>query len=124
MKLERRVDSGVTVVVASGEVDAYTAPELLEALSDSLKQSDSPPWLLVDLCDVPYLDSMGLGVLVQVAKEAAENGGAIAIACHTPVVLKVFDISGTRQMLGVCESVAEASALLAAKREGRSDAHT
>ncbi|MBM3474316.1 MAG: STAS domain-containing protein [Armatimonadetes bacterium] len=118
MKIERRAQDGpLTVVAAGGEVDAYTGPELLEALTDSLEQDEGPTWLLVDLTEVQYLDSIGLGILVQAAKQAADGGGALAVACHTPVVLKVFDISGTRQMLGVRETVAEAAALLKARKE-------
>ena len=123
MRIERREKEGcLTVVAASGEVDAYTGPELLEALTDSLRQTETPTWLLVDLLEVQYLDSIGLGILVQAAKEAAERGGAMAVACHTPVVLKVFDISGTRQMLGVRESLEAAAELLTARREECSDA--
>ena len=119
MRIERREHEGcLTVVAASGEVDAYTGPELLEALTDSLQQSGGPTWLLVDLTEVQYLDSIGLGILVQAAKEAAEGGGTMAVACHTPVVLKVFDISGTRQMLGVRETLEEAAALLKARKGG------
>jgi len=118
VKIERRAQDGpLTVVAAGGEVDAYTGPELLEALTDSLEQDEGPTWLLVDLTEVQYLDSIGLGILVQAAKQAADGGGALAVACHTPVVLKVFDISGTRQMLGVRETVAEAAALLKARKE-------
>jgi len=119
VKIERRAQDGpLTVVAAGGEVDAYTGPELLEALTDSLEQNEGPTWLLVDLTEVQYLDSIGLGILVQAAKQAADGGGALAVACHTPVVLKVFDISGTRQMLGVRETVGEAAALLQARKEG------
>jgi len=122
VKIERREHGGaVTLVAASGEVDAYTGPELLEALKDSLEQADGPAWLLVDLTQVQYLDSIGLGILVQAAKEAAQTGGALAVACRTPVVLKVFDISGTRAMLGVRESVEEATALLEARKGGERD---
>jgi len=119
VKIERRAQEGpLTVVAAGGEVDAYTGPELLEALTGSLEQDEGPTWLLVDLTEVQYLDSIGLGILVQAAKQAADGGGALAVACQTPVVLKVFDISGTRQMLGVRETVAEAAALLRDRKEG------
>lgn len=118
MKIERRqVADWLTVVAASGELDAYTGPELQEALADSLEEIEEAPWLLVDLSEVQYLDSIGLGILVQTAKQSAERGGAMAIACATPVVLKVFDISGTREMLAVRGSPEEASELLAARRE-------
>jgi len=122
VKIERRQDSDwLTVVAASGEVDAYTGPGLREALADTLEAGEGAPWLLADLSDVQYLDSMGLGILVQAAKRAVADGGAMAVACSTPVVLKVFDISGTRAMLGVEETVDEAVGALAARREEAGD---
>ncbi len=119
MRIERR-DEGdwLKVVAAEGELDAYTGPELQEALTAALAGFEGPPWLLVDLTDVLYLDSMGLGILVQAAKQTVEGGGALAIACDTPVVLKVFDISGTREMLGVRADVEEARSLLSTRRGG------
>jgi anti-sigma B factor antagonist len=118
VRIERRqVADWLTVVAASGELDAYTGPELQEAIEASLSEVAGPPWLLVDLLEVQYLDSIGLGILVRAAKQSAERSGAMAVACHTPVVLKVFDISGTREMLGVRQSSEEASELLAARRE-------
>lgn len=119
MRIERRDGTDwLKVVAAEGELDAYTGPELQEALGAALSESEGPPWLLVDLTEVLYLDSMGLGILVQAAKQAVECGGALAIACDTPVVLKVFDISGTREMLGVRADAEEARSLLAMRREG------
>jgi anti-sigma B factor antagonist len=119
VRIERREEAGwLQVVAAGGELDAYTGPELQEALTAALQECHGPPWLLVDLSEVLYLDSMGLGILVQAAKGAVEAGGAMAVACDTPVVLKVFDISGTRDMLGVRPDAAAAEALLAERREG------
>jgi anti-sigma B factor antagonist len=121
VRIERRDEDGwLKVVAAGGELDAYTGPELQEALAAALGEFEGPPWLLVDLSEVLYLDSMGLGILVQAAKQAVEGGGAMAVACDTPVVLKVFDISGTREMLGVRPDVEEATALLVSRREGAS----
>ena len=119
MRIERRDEAGwIKVVAAEGELDAYTGPELQEAIAAAFSEFEGPPWLLVDLSEVLYLDSMGLGILVQAAKQAVEGGGAMAVACDTPVVLKVFDISGTREMLGVRPNAEEATALLCARREG------
>jgi anti-sigma B factor antagonist len=119
VRIERREEAGwVNVVAAGGELDAYTGPELQEALTAALAETAGPPWLLIDLSGLLYLDSMGLGILVQAAKQAVEAGGAMAVACTTPVVLKVFDISGTRELLGVKGSVEEAVELLSLRKGG------
>lgn len=52
----------VAVLSVSGVVDMLTAPQLEEAISASLSQT--PTALVVDLTDVEFLASAGMGVLV------------------------------------------------------------
>src|SRR4051794_41985690 len=63
------------VVTVTGEVDVETAPRLRSAL---LSTADQPALMVVvDLRDVTFLDSTGLGVLVAGLKRARENGGGL-----------------------------------------------
>jgi anti-sigma B factor antagonist len=73
-------------------------------------------WLLVDLTEVEYIDSVGLGIMIGAAKRTNDRGGDLAIVAVHPQVLRVFQVSGTKELLNVVGSVAEAQALLAAAR--------
>ena len=96
----RRVDfavdvsqrDGRTVVTATGELDVHTAPELKTHL-DALSQG-SDPALVVDLADVGFIDSTGLGVLVTTLKHVREAGGTLDVVVSSPRVLRVFALTG------------------------------
>jgi len=92
---------------AGGELDAYTAPDLRDALDGELEEGNAV--LVVDLKDLTYLDSTGLGILVGTAKRCRQAGGDLAVACTRPNLLKIFQISGTHEILNVVPSVEDAT---------------
>ncbi|MBK9738763.1 MAG: STAS domain-containing protein [Actinobacteria bacterium] len=81
-----------TIVTASGELDAYSAPAL-QAQVDPASQRPAAS-LVVDLSDVGFIDSTGLGVLVATLKHVREAGGTLDVVAVAPRVLKVFAITG------------------------------
>ena len=113
------LDDNASVYDISGELDAYTAPDLRDALDGALAEGRS--WLIVDLADLTYLDSTGLGILVGTAKKARQADGDIAVVCVNPTLLKIFDISGTREILNVADSVDAAMQRLRELEEARDE---
>ena len=81
-----------TVVHVSGEIDVYTAPLVREKLDDQLREGHTD--LVVDLTDVTFLDSTGLGVLVGRLKRVRTLGGSLRLVGSEERVLKVFAITG------------------------------
>ena len=65
---------------------------------------------MVDLTDVEFLDSTGLGVLVSGLKRFRTLGGDLTIVCTRPRILKVFEITGLTTVFGMHPTVAEAVA--------------
>ncbi|MBC7286614.1 MAG: STAS domain-containing protein [Armatimonadetes bacterium] len=116
MSIDTRLEDGwLAVIKLSGELDAYMAPEVRDRVEEILGTGHS--WLLIDLTDVEYMDSVGLGIMVGAAKRANERSGDIAIVCQRPNVLRVFEISGTKDLLNVVATLAEARAVLERSRE-------
>lgn len=88
-----RADHGTrTVVHLGGEIDVYTAPLVREKLDEQLSAGRTD--LVVDLTDVTFLDSTGLGVLVGRLKLIRTMGGSMCIVGTDDRVLKVFSITG------------------------------
>lgn len=107
MRMQSETEGGwLTVFSLSGEMDAASAPEFRDALSETIEQDLI--WILVDLSEVEYIDSVGLGMLMGAAKRANEHGGGLAVICQRPNLLKIFDITGTRELLNVCEAESQA----------------
>ena len=114
----RDVDDQTAVCRVAGELDAYTAPELRDALGALVEQGKG--WIVADLTELTYLDSTGLGILVGTAKQCRQAGGDLSVACARKNLLKIFQISGTQEILNVVADVEAATARLAELCEAHS----
>ncbi|MGI5817981.1 MAG: STAS domain-containing protein [Armatimonadota bacterium] len=94
----------------SGELDAYTAPDLRDALDRLV--DNALCWIIADLTELTYLDSTGLGILVGTAKKCRQAGGDLAVACARKNLLRIFQISGTQEILNVLPDIEAATARL------------
>lgn len=101
----------------SGEIDAYTAPQFREQMSEA--EQAGPKGVIVDLRKVHYLDSTGLGVMMGGAKRAGARGGRLALICTNEHLLRILDISGLAELLAVVRD--EAGALRALDQTGGSE---
>jgi anti-sigma B factor antagonist len=94
------------IVQVAGEVDVYTAPMLREQIRDLAAKGAAH--LIVDLTEVEFLDSTGLGALVGGLKRVRDVGGSLALVISTPRILRVFEITGLTSVLAVQGSVPDA----------------
>lgn len=80
---------GGRVFALRGELDAATGRGLAEQLL-------GPPGSLVvvDLCQLTFIDSSGLGVLHSARQAAIDNGGNLVVCRPTPIVNRVLEITG------------------------------
>lgn len=115
MRISDRSEDFLAIVCVSGELDQATVPELRERLSSLL--DEGARWLLLDMRELEFIDSSGLGVLIAAARRAGEAGGEVTVVCARPNVLRVFDISGTRELLNLRQEEAQARELLAECRQ-------
>lgn len=76
----------------SGELDAYTAPQLRTVLLDLARQGQSD--VVVHLKDVTFVDSTGLGVLVGGLNRQRNAGRTLRLAAIDDRTMKVFRITG------------------------------
>ncbi len=89
----------VVLVTIRGDVDVYTAPVLREHLDRLIATGHRH--LVLDLEDVPFIDSTGLGVLVGRLKLTRLQKGSMRVVCTVPRILRVFEITGLNQVLSV-----------------------
>ena len=73
-----RHEGQVAVVIPDGRLDLSSAPEFKQALNDAVEAGDRI--LIVDLSNVPFLDSSGLGALISGMKATRLSGGDLRIA--------------------------------------------
>ena len=99
-------DGDYTVVAVTGELDVYTAPVLEESLGELIDGGNRE--LVVDLTEVTFMDSTGLGLLIKALKWVREHDGSLRIVANTEKVLKVFRVTGLDGVLSLHASRAEA----------------
>jgi anti-sigma B factor antagonist len=87
-----RPGPGVVLVRARGDVDAYTAPGLRSHLHAATEGGDE--LVVVDLADVTFIDSAGLGALVGAHRRMREGGGRLRIVRPPPLVARAFELTG------------------------------
>jgi len=92
-----------------GELDAYTVGEFREALSGLATTNR----LLIDLSEVPFMDSAGLGALIGGIRRAREAGGDVAVACSRPTLTRLLHTTGFDRIVSVTDTVEGAAAALA-----------
>ena len=97
---------GYTVCRPIGELDAYTVGQFREALGSLAQQ----PQVLIDLSDVPFMDSAGLGALIGGIRRAREAGGDVVVACSRPTLTRLLHTTGFDRIVHVAETVEEAAA--------------
>ena len=114
MRVSATYEDDLAVIAVAGELDAKTTPVLREAVDAALGRGAR--WLLVDLHELDFIGSVGVGELIRAVKLLGERGGDLAVACARPNLTRVFDISGTSEMLHLSATEEEARASLSASR--------
>ena len=98
------------MVTPAGEVDISTVETLRDQLNGLLDEGSDR--LVVDLGQLDYLDSTGLGCVTAARKKAQDLGGDLVLVCTRPRILRLFTITGLDSVFTICGSVAEATAKL------------
>jgi len=109
--ISSRDEGELTIVEATGEVDASSAGRFRDELNRAL--ADAKPHAIVDLTGVPFLDSTGLGVLVGRLKAVRVRGGDLALVISDERLLRNFQITGLDQVFRLHDTVDQALAAMA-----------
>ncbi|EUJ22750.1 anti-anti-sigma factor (antagonist of RsbW) [Listeria grandensis FSL F6-0971] len=95
----RETDSNHAKVVVGGEIDAYTAPKLKESLSQFMDQENVK--LQIDLTDVSYMDSTGLGVFVGLFKNLRVRNSELELVGLSDRIFRLFEITGLTDIIEI-----------------------
>jgi anti-sigma B factor antagonist len=91
------------LITVSGEVDLATSPELDIAIIAAI--DSGTPSVVIDLTDVSFMDSSGLGVIVRALKRCREAENDLDLVITNERVLKVFGITGLDQVIPIHASI-------------------
>lgn len=103
LRLDVSAHGAWSVVRVGGEVDVATAPRLREQLISLVNEQRT--LLVVDLSEVDFIDSTGLGVLIGALKRVRSRDGELHLVCSDQRILRVFEITGLDQVFRIHETL-------------------
>ncbi len=88
-----------------------TLPNLF-TFQDSVRRGDPPQLAILDLTQVPYMDSAGMGSVINYFTHCQRRGIKLVIAGVSPRVSELFTMTGVNSLIPMKDSIeaAEASA--------------
>jgi anti-sigma B factor antagonist len=104
--IERTLVRDKVVLRVAGRMDAESTP-VFEAECESCIAEGSTS-LVLDLSNLTYVSSMGLGAIVRVAKQLRDAGGEVRICCLTGLVRQLFEITRLNHVFPPHDSVESA----------------
>ncbi|MGG3574462.1 anti-sigma factor antagonist [Bacillus gobiensis] len=82
----------------SGEIDVHTAPVLREKL---MAHAAPESYLDINLENVSYMDSTGLGVFVGLYKALRAENGALKLYNLSDRLVRLFEITGLKDIIDI-----------------------
>lgn len=86
-----------TVISVTGELDMASAPEVRSRVVSAV--SGLSPSLVLDLTQVEFMDSIGLGVVVGAHKRVRSQDGNLAVVCDSERLRKLFSLTDLDKVL-------------------------
>jgi len=104
--IEIEVRNRVRILKIVGPLDSGRAPALRDLIGTSIQAGESQ--LVLDLANLTFADSTGLGVLITGFASVRKVGGDIRLACVPKMTLEILHISAIDKLMRIFLSVEEA----------------
>lgn len=106
--LQIKYENGAAVLKFEGEVIFENSNQLKEETKNQLKKNKKANNFILDLSQVPYLDSSGVGVILSLLKFIRKNKGSLAVVNPNEKIKRVFEITKLTEIIPVYETIAQA----------------
>lgn len=102
MTIERSmIDNQINVLRLSGELDLSSVPEVRRAIRALIEEGNTR--FAINLSNLEFIDSSGLGVLVGGLARVREKQGEIKLVCDNRRILRVFEMTRLTQLFEIVE---------------------
>lgn len=95
------------VAPVRGEIDLHNSPDLRGALIELIARVQ-PKKLIINLANVPYMDSSAIAVMVEMLQKMKKQGGKIFLTNLQPRVKGLLEIARLNTIFGIAETDEEA----------------
>jgi anti-sigma B factor antagonist len=98
--------AGVFVVTPEGDVDMSSSPEVRKTMAPCFQKGTLG--VIVDLSQVPYMDSSGIATLIEGLQLSQRSGVRFSLAGMNPSVEAAFDLAHLKDVFEVFPDVTRA----------------
>ncbi len=105
-EVKRKDINDVSVLNLKGYLDAHTASEFESALEELVCENRVK--IIVNLSDLVYISSAGLGVFMGFIEDIRKKNGDIKMAEPSKKVMRVFELLGFQVLYQIFDSEQEA----------------
>jgi anti-sigma B factor antagonist len=103
MKIKTVDHRGIKVVIPSGDIDMYTSPLLRKTIMDLINRKITP--LVVDLCNVSYIDSSGIATFFEGLKCMKDYNGRLVLVSIPENIMEVFTFSNLEKVFEIHSTI-------------------
>lgn len=103
MRINQRAWGRATVLDLEGELDLFNTNQLKEALKHLVSSGDVR--VIMNLEQVSYIDSTGIGVFLSMLKPLRDKGGDLKLAAPSAPVQKVFQLTRLNQFFDTHDDI-------------------
>jgi anti-sigma B factor antagonist len=96
------VDRGTLCLALNGDIDFVNSGPITHAIREAVLQG-RPTLVRVDVAEVSFLDSSGLGALVAALRVATDCGAVFRVERPNANVYGQFEIAGLVEMFGLAD---------------------
>ena len=108
MEINRRENGEIVVLVISGEIDLYNAPEIKDTINQLTEEQKYN--VIINLEKVSYIDSSGIGALISSLSSLKKYQGGLKIINVYASVRKVFELTKLTSFFEIFDSEDDAVA--------------
>lgn len=107
MKFETKEVDGVKIVKLTGQIRISTQNEFKDLL-DRLARENEGKTVIISMDGVIYMNSAGLGIIIDTYKKFKEKKGKIILCNLLPDIEKLFEVTRLNRFIEIYSSEAEA----------------
>ncbi len=108
LSIDLKTEEGGEVLIFKlrGSLDLATTPTVRAALLEATEKGKRD--LIVDLTQLEFLDSTGLGALIGAHRRATERGGSVRLIVNEGPIARLLNITGLMRIFAVYHSIEDA----------------
>jgi anti-sigma B factor antagonist len=106
MSYKHKVVVGIDVIELEESVDLYSVPEIKKFCKEIIKKDNKK--LIISLEKIKFIDSSGLGMLVNVKHECNENKAVLKLASLSIEADRIFSLTKMQNNFEIFPTVNEA----------------